>query len=687
MEFCFAHNSVYVTCYFEYDKGKAYNGTVNTAVGGKACKNWKNYKSIYTKYYPDHNYCRNPRTDAFDEPWCYIDEGYITAVCSITACVCKSGRFGNKCEQICHCKEPDCNDLTGHCSSAGCEEEWSGHSCNGTVCISSRFGEKCEQFCHCKEPGCDDVTGRCNKIECEEGWAGDSCNECSPNRFGQNCERVCHCQHGECDNITGVCYKPGCMKGWTGDSCNYTTDCVLKTHDTTYNGTVNITKSNSRCKRWENTDKGAIYRALEENYCRNPSFDTLDYPWCYTESGNPRFDTCAIPLCVCQPGFYGENCQSKCHCAVGGCNTISGECNNPTAGCKVPWTGRKCSTRFSCPDLHTSSTSKLLTPTSLTGYHINDTVKFLCDVGYALSGPDILICIINDRHNGGKWNNSQPVCQYIECSKSSLHLTDIEVINTTVEKFNFGDVINISCKHGYIGEAKLLKCVNMNKWTANRPVCRVVPCPDFNMTESIELPTKLTKYHLHDIAIFKCRSGYILSGNATLTCLAYNSHPVGKWSSVQPICIDNTSSAFPAAAVGAGVGSATAIILVAVIIVFLVKRRRALKHRTQKSTIYKETPLESNISEEAEIKGDLKKFSRENDRDIIVSVNNDNTYYNKVEVEGHYNNEEDGEGYYSFTLDKQIPRSAVLMKEFYDYVENGREVGGKLELEFAVSIS
>ncbi|CAC5375589.1 CSMD [Mytilus coruscus] len=249
--------------------------------------------------------------------------------------------------------------------------------------------------------------------------------------------------------------------------------------------------------------------------------------------------------------------------------------------------------------------------------------------------------------------------------------------------FKYGDVVNISCKQGFTGEATLSKCINMNKWNDNRPVCRVVPCPDFNMTESIELPTKLTKFHLHDIAIFKCRSGYILSGNATLTCLADNSHPVGKWSSVQPICIDNTSSAFPAAAVGAGVGSATAIILIAVIIVVLVKRRRTLKHRPQKSTIYKETPFESTVSEEAELKGDLKKFSGENDRGIIVSVINDNTYYNKVEVEGHYNNEEDGEGYYSFTLDKQIPRSAVLMKEFYDYVENEREVGGKLELEFA----
>lgn len=44
------------------------------------------------------------------------------------------------------------------------------------VCILSRFGEKCEQICHCNVPGCDVVTGHCNIGKCAEGWAGESCN-------------------------------------------------------------------------------------------------------------------------------------------------------------------------------------------------------------------------------------------------------------------------------------------------------------------------------------------------------------------------------------------------------------------------------------------------------------------------------------------------------------------------------
>lgn len=45
-----------------------------------------------------------------------------------------------------------------------------------SVCATNRFGEKCERICHCKDPGCDRVTGHCNKGVCEDSWTGDSCS-------------------------------------------------------------------------------------------------------------------------------------------------------------------------------------------------------------------------------------------------------------------------------------------------------------------------------------------------------------------------------------------------------------------------------------------------------------------------------------------------------------------------------
>lgn len=74
-----------VMCYFQYDKGEAYNGTVNTAINGEACINWKTFHSNYTHYYEDHNYCRNPRTDSFTQPWCHISTDYRSGICDIPA--------------------------------------------------------------------------------------------------------------------------------------------------------------------------------------------------------------------------------------------------------------------------------------------------------------------------------------------------------------------------------------------------------------------------------------------------------------------------------------------------------------------------------------------------------------------------------------------------------------------------
>lgn len=62
----------------------------------------------------------------------------------------------------------------------------------------------------------------------------------------------------------------------------------------------------------------------------------------------------------------------------------------------------------------------------LTGNHINDTVKFGCDKGFALLGQDTLLCIINDSHTGGKWSNSIPICQ---CKSNKTENNDHAIIH------------------------------------------------------------------------------------------------------------------------------------------------------------------------------------------------------------------------------------------------------------------
>lgn len=60
----------------------------------------------------------------------------------------------------------------------------------------------------------------------------------------------------------------------------------------------------------------------------------------------------------------------------------------------------------------------------------------------------------------------------------------------------------------------------------------------------------------------------------------------------------------------------------------------------------------------------------------INTFSNDRTYSNASEENG---------GYYDFTEGPQMSKSAILVKDFYNYIEHGRSKGGKLEDEFVVS--
>ncbi|VDI08671.1 Hypothetical predicted protein, partial [Mytilus galloprovincialis] len=259
----------------------------------------------------------------------------------------------------------------------------------------------------------------------------------------------------------------------------------------------------------------------------------------------------------------------------------------------------------------------------------------------------------------------------ITCGKSFLHLVKSKIIHDIRDTYNFGDIVNISCNAGYVEHAKRTKCVGINKWSERGPVCEGVPCPDFNKTDNSELPTKLSGYRFQDAVTFKCNKGYILSGNASLICLANGLYSFGKWNSVQPVCTAENSSEFPAAIVGAAVGSSFAVILIVVIIVIIIIRRRKQEERTSKSTVYKETSSEfRKWREEKPIRSKT---------DITSSIITESKVTSSKNIDTPYYNDEDGEGYYSFTLDKQIPRSAILVKDFFEYVENGRETEGKIE--------
>ena len=73
----------------------------------------------------------------------------------------------------------------------------------------------------------------------------------------------------------------------------------------TYRGTQNKTNSGRTCQRWDSqephpheyTREFRPYAGLSENYCRNPSGDSQNYPWCYTTDPAVKYDYCNVPWC------------------------------------------------------------------------------------------------------------------------------------------------------------------------------------------------------------------------------------------------------------------------------------------------------------------------------------------------------------------------------------------------------
>ena len=72
-----------------------------------------------------------------------------------------------------------------------------------------------------------------------------------------------------------------------------------------YRGTQNKTRSGRTCQRWDSqephsheyTREYRPYAGLSENYCRNPSGGSQDYPWCYTTDPAVRYDYCDAEWC------------------------------------------------------------------------------------------------------------------------------------------------------------------------------------------------------------------------------------------------------------------------------------------------------------------------------------------------------------------------------------------------------
>lgn len=284
---------------------------------------------------------------------------------------CKEGHFGSKCTQLCLKGCRTCNSLED-CTACSpgftmidkkCEspcENCEGGSCNKngdclSGCKSGWFGQRCDQKCKNDngEPSCEQPCGP-NCITCGTETNGVSCTKCKPGYYANNglCQKCSStCKNSMCEGTTAQCLE-GCEKGWKGILCNIPEDGT-KLPITGCEGsclTCNLeTKKCSSCiaGMWgENCQQKCPSRCT---LCEQRTGQCMIVCSKYCNKISQNFPSCnnVTGACVqgCEDGWYGEQCQNKCalNCINGVCDQELGHCSY---GCSPGWKGITCGGNF-----------------------------------------------------------------------------------------------------------------------------------------------------------------------------------------------------------------------------------------------------------------------------------------------------------------------------------------------------
>ncbi|XP_053560654.1 C4b-binding protein alpha chain [Bombina bombina] len=162
-------------------------------------------------------------------------------------------------------------------------------------------------------------------------------------------------------------------------------------------------------------------------------------------------------------------------------------------------------------------------------YILNSGVSFKCKVGFYINGSSISTCNI-DSH----WEPPLPECLPVTCtlpeSISNGTYTPVKGI------YYYMDSVRYSCgKDLELIGSKSIHCLLEGTWSSKAPICKVVRCPDPNVTNSEMWPRRDGRYRLNSIVYLRCKDGFNMNGSSKTTCQLDS-----KWSPPLPECLPVT---------------------------------------------------------------------------------------------------------------------------------------------------
>ncbi|XP_042307352.1 beta-2-glycoprotein 1-like [Sceloporus undulatus] len=155
-------------------------------------------------------------------------------------------------------------------------------------------------------------------------------------------------------------------------------------------------------------------------------------------------------------------------------------------------------------------------------------IRFSCDPGYILQGPNTSQCLAN-----GRWSAKLPECQPVicplplDCEFSVLSCHRLHPGSKSV----FQDEIKFECLLPYaLFGSETAVCEADGKWSA-LPECRCTQCPKPEGIENGYIYLLLRRaYHYKETVTYGCNPTYVLDGPAESSC-----EKTGQWSA-KPVC-------------------------------------------------------------------------------------------------------------------------------------------------------
>ena len=111
------------------------------------------------------------------------------------------------------------------------------------------------------------------------------------------------------------------------------------------------------------------------------------------------------------------------------------------------------------------------------GYRrIGDICSVVCASGFALEGPRIRRCLLNNQ-----WSGRAPKCIRLVVKCPTIkNLDNGLVLNHCVDKYSIGCFITYKCNEGFaLNGNRVIQCLSSGKWSEKKPECKVKATPPF----------------------------------------------------------------------------------------------------------------------------------------------------------------------------------------------------------------